>query len=48
MGITSVAGLLSSEVLKDPKKGEQEIDADEAFELFDVDGNGQIERGDLE
>ena len=47
MGITSVAGVLSSEVLKDPKK-EQEIPADEAFELFDVDGNGQIQRGDLE
>ena len=48
VGITSVAGLVSSEVLQDPKNTEQEIPADEAFEFFDVDGNGCIERGDLE
>ena len=48
VGITSVAGLVSSEVLKDPKKGEQNISADEAFEFFDVDGNGYIQKGDLE
>ena len=48
VGLTSVAGLISSEVLKDPTKGEKEIPADEAFEFFDVDGNGYIQRGDLE
>ena len=48
VGITSVAGLVSSEVLRDPKKGEQEIPADEAFEFFDVDGNGDIQRGNIE
>ena len=48
VGITAVAGLLSSEVLKDPKKSDQEISADEAFEFFDVDGNGDIQKGDIE
>ena len=48
VGITSVAGLVSSEVLKNPKKGGQDVSADEAFEFFDVDGNGYIQKGDLE
>ena len=48
MGITSVAGLVSSEVLRDPKKAEKDIPADEAFEFFDVDGNGDIQKGDIE
>ena len=48
VGITSVAGLVSSEVLRDPKKGGKDIPADQAFELFDVDGNGKIQKGDLE
>ena len=48
IGITAVAGLLSSEVLKDPKKNDEEISADEAFEFFDVDGNGDIQKGDIE
>ena len=48
VGITAVAGLLSSEALKDPKKEDQDISADEAFEFFDVDGDGGIQKGDLE
>ena len=48
VGITAVAGLLSSEVLKDPKKNDDQISADEAFEFFDVDGNGDIQKGDIE
>ena len=48
VGITAVAGLLSSEVLKDPKKNNDQISADEAFEFFDVDGNGDIQKGDIE
>ena len=48
VGITSVAGLVTSEVLKQPEKGKTEVPADEAFEFFDVDDNGFIQRGDLE
>ena len=48
VGITAVAGLLSSEVLKDPKKNDDKVSADEAFEFFDVDGNGDIQKGDIE
>eukprot|EP00092_Neocalanus_flemingeri_P064070 GFUD01077644.1.p1 GENE.GFUD01077644.1~~GFUD01077644.1.p1 ORF type:complete len:493 (+),score=124.32 GFUD01077644.1:42-1520(+) len=48
VGITSVAGLVSSEVLRDPKNTDQDIPADVGFEFFDVDGNGHIQRGDLE
>ena len=48
VGITAFAGLLSSEVLKDPKKNDEEISADEAFEFFDVDGNRDIQTGNIE
>lgn len=47
VGVNAVAGLLSSEILKD-KKGGDDVEADEAFEFFDVDGNGVIQRGDIE
>ena len=47
VGVTAVAGLLSSEALKDPRGG-QDVVADEAFEFFDADGNGVIQRGDIE
>ena len=47
VGVTAVAGLLSSEALKDPRSG-QDVVADEAFEFFDADGNGVIQRGDIE
>ena len=47
VGVTAIAGLLCSEALKDEKAGNDVI-ADEAFEFFDVDGNGVIERGDIE
>ena len=46
--MAAVAGLVSSEVLKDPSHGNTNISADEAFEFFDVDGNGAIQRGDIE
>ena len=48
VGMTSVAGLVSSEVLRDPWNTDQEIPADQAFEFFDVDGDGGIQKGDLE
>jgi len=49
VGLTAVAGLLVSEVLDDPKTDvQQEVSADEAFEFFDVDGNGDIQKGDVE
>jgi len=48
VGITAVAGLVSSDVLTHPKNRNHEIAADEAFEFFDVDGDGHIQRGDLE
>ena len=48
VGVTAVAGLLSSEVLKDPTKGKDVVSADEAFEFFDVDEDGSIMRGDFE
>merc|ERR1711970_593651 len=47
VGVTAVAGLLSSEALKDDRTGE-DVMADEAFEFFDADGNGVIQRGDIE
>ena len=47
VGATAVAGLLSSEALKDDRTGE-DVMADEAFEFFDADGNGVIQRGDIE
>jgi len=48
LGVAAVAGLVSSEVLKDPSHGKTTISADEAFEFFDVDGNGAIQKGDIE
>jgi len=50
IGLESVAGLVASEVMKDEKKlaSDETITADEAFEFFDVDGNGVIQRGDIE
>ena len=48
VGLTAVAGLVSSEVLKNPRDEDLHITADEAFEFFDVDGNGDIQRGDIE
>ena len=47
VGVTAVAGLLSSEALKD-ERSDQDVVADEAFEFFDADGNGIIQRGDIE
>ena len=38
----------NSEALQDPWNTKQEISADEAFEIFDVDGDGHIQKGDLE
>ena len=48
VGMTAVAGLVSSEALNDPKDPDDEITADDAFEFFDVDGDGSIQRGDIE
>jgi len=50
IGLESVAGLVASEVMKDEKKlaVNEDVTADEAFEFFDVDGNGKIQRGDIE
>jgi len=53
VSIGTVAGLVTSEVLKnirDPKdeNKDKEVLADEAFEVFDVDGNNYIQKGDLE
>jgi len=47
VGVTAVAGLLSSEALKD-ERSDEDVLADEAFEFFDADGNGVIQRGDIE
>ena len=47
VGVTAVAGLLSSEALRD-ERSDQDVLADEAFEFFDADGNGVIQRGDIE
>ena len=47
IGVTAVAGLLSSEALRD-ERSDQDVLADEAFEFFDADGNGVIQRGDIE
>merc|ERR1712212_1215407 len=44
VGLTAVAGLLSSEALRDPRS-DHDVAADEAFEFFDVDGNGVIQKG---
>lgn len=50
IGLEMVAGLVASEVMRDEKNLEcdAEVPADEAFEFFDVDGDGKIQRGDIE
>jgi len=50
IGLEMVAGLVASEVMRDERQlaVDQHIEADEAFEFFDIDGNGKIERGDIE
>merc|ERR1719187_1371091 len=50
IGLEMVAGLVASEVMRDEKQlaVDADIAADEAFEFFDVDGDGKIQRGDVE
>jgi len=50
VGMEMVAGLVAAEVMRDEKSLplDTEVSADEAFEFFDVDGNGVIQRGDIE
>jgi len=55
IGCTTVAGLVASYIIKDRKikvgdvgNENDQVLADEAFELFDIDHNGNIQRGDIE
>jgi len=50
IGLEMVAGLVASEVMRDEKQlaVDADVSADEAFEFFDVDGDGKIQRGDIE
>jgi len=53
IGTKVIAGLLAADVAKKTKSDSKDpskcqVSADEAFEVFDISGNGKIERGDIE